>query len=96
MLEGGELLAWLHAAFALLTMSSWFGADDEADRLWAVALVLLLNNLMAQLATRGNCTPLLHLRFAVPPDACTALQVRPGAGAAASTRRGPGAIASTV
>ncbi|GFR39927.1 hypothetical protein Agub_g3 [Astrephomene gubernaculifera] len=52
--------------------------DDKADRLWAVALLVLVNNLLATLASRAKCTHLLPLRFNVPVDACTSLKEESG------------------
>ncbi|GIL95652.1 hypothetical protein Vretimale_1630, partial [Volvox reticuliferus] len=52
--------------------------DEEADRLWAVALLMLINNLLSALASRSNCNQLLPLRFNVPVEACTSLKEEAG------------------
>ncbi|GIL43986.1 hypothetical protein Vafri_1578 [Volvox africanus] len=52
--------------------------DEEADRLWAVALLLLINNLLSTLASRANCNHLLPLRFNIPSEACTSLKEEAG------------------
>ncbi|KAG2444609.1 hypothetical protein HXX76_001353 [Chlamydomonas incerta] len=52
--------------------------DEESDRLWAVSLLLLVNNLLSTLASRGNCPHLLPLRFSIPAEACTSLKEENG------------------
>ncbi|GLC39468.1 hypothetical protein PLESTF_000834200 [Pleodorina starrii] len=52
--------------------------DEDADRLWAVALLMLVNNLLTVLAARANCNHLLSLRFNVPAGACTSLKEEGG------------------
>ncbi|KXZ45302.1 hypothetical protein GPECTOR_56g398 [Gonium pectorale] len=52
--------------------------NEEADRLWGVALLMLVNNLLSTLAARANCSHLLPLRFSIPPDACTSLKEENG------------------
>lgn len=44
-----------------------------------MSLLLLINNLLSTLASRGNCPHLLPLRFTIPAEACASLKVCFGA-----------------
>ncbi|EFJ45059.1 hypothetical protein VOLCADRAFT_118567, partial [Volvox carteri f. nagariensis] len=52
--------------------------SKDADRLWAVALLMLVNNLLSTLATRANCNHLLPLRFNIPAVACLSFKEEGG------------------